>query len=51
MIAAMFDRVDILDLLLAYGADPSLVDDGGMTAKAAAEMTGAAAAVERLSRP
>lgn len=50
MFAAMFNRVEIIDLLLASGADASLKTNDGKTALELAQAMGAAAAVARLSR-
>jgi ankyrin repeat protein len=40
MIAAMFNRVEAVQLLLANDADPAAHDAGGLTARAAAEVMG-----------
>ena len=50
MVAAMFNRTEIVDLLLAHGSDPSLSDAGGLTARAAAERMGAPDTPGQLSR-
>ena len=41
MIAAMFNRTEIMELLLRRGADPALQDVTGMTGRALAEAMGA----------
>ncbi|MNN69875.1 Ankyrin repeat protein [compost metagenome] len=48
MLAAMFNRREILDYLLAQGADPTQQDARGATALMAAQTMGAADAVARL---
>lgn len=50
MTAAMFNRLDILELLLARGADPARRDAAGLDAAAAARAMGADDAVARLAR-
>ncbi len=49
MMAAMFDRVDLLDLLLARGADPEARDAAGLTARDLADGMGAADTAARLA--
>src|SRR5690606_3846241 len=49
--AAMFDRKEVVELMLAHGADPAITDEEGMTAKAAAQMMGASGTAERLQAP
>ncbi len=48
MFAAMFNRTEIIDLLLSRGADASLQSDDGLTAVSLAQKMDAQAAVERL---
>ncbi|WP_028694677.1 ankyrin repeat domain-containing protein [Pseudomonas cremoricolorata] len=48
MLAAMFNRGEILEYLLAEGADPTHRDARGATALVAAQTMGAVEAVERL---
>ncbi|MNW21680.1 Ankyrin repeats (3 copies) [compost metagenome] len=48
MLAAMFNRSEILDYLLAQGADPARQDARGTTALMAAQTMGAADAAARL---
>ncbi len=48
MFAAMFNRTEIIDLLLSHGADVSLQSSDGMTAIKLAQKIEAQAAVERL---
>jgi hypothetical protein len=50
MVAAMFDRVAIVEMLLAQGADPCAKDSGGVTAEGAARLMGAKHAPELLAR-
>lgn len=50
MIAAMFDRVEIMQLLRDQGADPWAREDGGLTALEAAQKMGADEAVQWLGR-
>ena len=52
MFAAMFNRLEIIDLLLAHGADASLQANDGSTAQSLAQAMGAEAArtlLEKLS--
>jgi ankyrin repeat protein len=49
MFAAMFNRVEIIDFLLANGAIPSLQASDGMTALSLAQKMEAQAAAEQLS--
>jgi ankyrin repeat protein len=44
----MFDRIEVLELLLSRGADPERQDASGNTALIAAVMMGAPRAVARL---
>ncbi|QXI44697.1 ankyrin repeat domain-containing protein [Pseudomonas wayambapalatensis] len=48
MLAAMFNRSEILDYLLAQGADPARQDARGATALVAAQTMGASEAAARL---
>jgi len=48
MYAAMFDRLEVLELLLSRGASPTHVDAGGASALDAARMMGAARTAARL---
>jgi uncharacterized protein len=48
MMAAMFDRTEMLDLLLARGADKGARDAAGMTAQDLADRMGAANTAARL---
>lgn len=48
MFAAMFDRVEVVDLLLARGASTARRDAAGVTALALAQGMGAHRAAERL---
>ncbi|MGF6641548.1 ankyrin repeat protein [Paraburkholderia sp. MM6662-R1] len=48
MIAAMFNRTAIVDLLLAHGADPHARDANGVSAADAAARMGAADTQARL---
>lgn len=48
MFAAMFNRIEIIELLLAHGADSSLKTSDGMTAFGLAQAMGADAAAARL---
>jgi ankyrin repeat protein len=48
MFAAMFNRTEIIDLLLTHGADASLQSDDGMTALSLARKMEAQAAAKRL---
>jgi uncharacterized protein len=50
MTAAMFNRADIVALLLAHGADPSRRDARGLTAREAAEAMGAPDTPAQLAR-
>ena len=50
MTAAMFDRVAIIDLLLAHGADPDRRDGAGLTAAEMAQSMGATQAPARLAQ-
>jgi ankyrin repeat protein len=50
MLAAMFDRVEAMELLLARGADPRRRDARGVTALDLARGMGAERAVEVLRR-
>jgi hypothetical protein len=49
MFAAMFDRVEIVELLVARGADPARRDAGGASAADLARGMGAARAAARLA--
>ena len=49
MMAAMFDRTALLDLLLARGADPAARDAAGLTAAELAKRMGAAEAEAKLA--
>ena len=50
MMAAMFNRTEIVDYLLAQGADPHAKDANGVTALAAAQTMGAADTVAQLGK-
>ncbi len=50
MFAAMFDRVEIIELLLCRGADPERADASGAGALALARGRGASRALARLER-
>ena len=50
MMAAMFNRTDIVDLLLARGGDPEARDAAGLTARDLAEKMGAADTAARLAQ-
>ena len=50
MVAAMFDRTEIVDLLLAHGADPSKRDASGMSAADMARQMGAQNTPAQLER-
>ena len=50
MIAAMFNRLEIVDALLARGADLQARDAGGLTAEALAGAMGAADTAEQLAK-
>lgn len=50
MIAAMFNRTDIIDQLLERGANPDAQDVNGATPLAAARLTGAKDAIARLEK-
>ena len=50
MVAAMFNRVEIAELLLAHGADPNARDARGFTAQDSAEIMGAADTPAQLAR-
>jgi hypothetical protein len=50
-VAASRGHGQIVDLLLARGADPALTDDGGRTARDWAEINGHASLGSRLDRP
>jgi len=50
MIAAMFNRSEIVEFLIAQGADPHACDAGGATALAAAAMMGATDTQALLAR-
>jgi len=47
--AAMFDRADLVDILLEYGADPTVKDAGGLTAADHAKQKGFTALAQKLS--
>jgi ankyrin repeat protein len=49
MIAAMFNRVEIVDLRIARGANPDARDAGGFSARDAAEKMGAPDTAARLA--
>jgi ankyrin repeat protein len=51
MVAAMFNRTDIVDLLIARGANPQARDAGGNSAADAAARMGAADTAAQLSKP
>ncbi len=50
MMAAMFDRAEMLDLLLARGADAEARDAGGLTARDLADRMGATQTAAKLRR-
>ena len=50
MIAAMFNRSEIVDVLLERGADPQARDAGGLNAGQLAAAMGAVDTAERLSQ-
>lgn len=50
MIAAMFNRTEIMDLLIAHGADPKARDASGVTAMDAAGRMGAGDAQAHLKK-
>ncbi len=50
MIAAMFNRTEMVDLLLAHGADPDLRDGAGLTAAEMAQSMGATDTPGQLAR-
>jgi ankyrin repeat protein len=49
MFAAMFNRLEIIDLLLAHGADPTCKTSGGATTASLATAMGAHEAAARLA--
>jgi hypothetical protein len=50
MVAAMFNRTEIVELLLAHGADIHARDAQGLSAEAAARAMGAPDTPEQLAR-
>jgi hypothetical protein len=50
MLAAMFNRLELLELLLQRGADPAARDAAGMTALEAAHKMGAPETARRLEQ-
>ena len=50
MVAAMFNRTELVDLLLAHGADPDRRDAGGQTAAEMAQAMGAPDTPGQLAR-
>ncbi|MGI4856868.1 MAG: ankyrin repeat domain-containing protein, partial [Janthinobacterium lividum] len=49
MMAAMFNRTEIVDLLIAHGANPDATDANGVTALDAARRMGAPATEAQLA--
>ncbi|MCR8721596.1 ankyrin repeat domain-containing protein, partial [Pseudomonas syringae] len=50
MMAAMFNRNEIVDYLIGQGADPHVCDAKGITALGAAQAMGATVTAEQLTR-
>ncbi|MCF5398384.1 ankyrin repeat domain-containing protein, partial [Pseudomonas syringae] len=50
MMAAMFNRNEIVDYLISQGADPHATDAKGITALGAAQAMGATVTIEQLSK-
>jgi ankyrin repeat protein len=50
MMAAMFNRTEIVDYLISKGANPQARDAKGVTPLAAAQTMGAADTAEQLAR-
>ncbi|MNL67848.1 Ankyrin repeats (3 copies) [compost metagenome] len=50
MMAAMFNRVEVVDYLVSKGADPKAKDANGITALEAARTMGASDSVAQLEK-